>query len=314
MERNKALSTQQVAEILHVSKSTIYDLIRKGEIKSYKVGRKVRFTQDDVDDYISKSKTRHSSVNIEQNNLHRSDLLFSNPDASNSFIICGQDVILDILSNYLRLNGVPALRAYIGSYDSLISLYQDKVQVASAHLWDSDMNQYNIPYVRRMLPGIPTVIIHLACRMQGFYVAKGNPKNINTWSDLARGDVVMINREKGAGSRVLLDENLRLLGIRASQINGYFNETFAHLRVASAVSSGDVDVAIGNEKIARQVENIEFIPIQKERYELVIKKEAMNTPEIDIMLKIIRSAEFKKEFGNIGGYDTSEMGKIIAEI
>jgi putative molybdopterin biosynthesis protein len=150
--------------------------------------------------------------------------------------------------------------------------------------------------------------------MQGFYVAKGNPKNIRTWSDLTREDVMMINREKGAGSRVLLDENIRLLRISGSQINGYSNENSSHLTVASAVSNGEVDVAVGSEKIARQVDNIEFIPLKKERYDLVFKKEAYNTSEITTMMRIIRSAEFKKEFSNIGGYDTSDMGTIVAEL
>ncbi|MBP2664822.1 MAG: binding domain, excisionase family, partial [Firmicutes bacterium] len=282
MDNNKALSTEQVADILHVSKSTIYDLIKRGEITSYKVGRKVRFTEEDVDNYIAKSRNLQGASN--DKSLLQNDLMFGTNQSSKNFIICGQDVILDVLSNYLRLNGVSALRAYIGSYDSLISLYQGKVQVTAAHLWDGDTDQYNIPYVRRLLPGIPAVIIHLTCRMQGFYVAKGNPKNINTWSDFAREDVTMINREKGAGSRVLLDENLRLLGISGMQINGYINETSSHLTVASAVSSGEVDVAVGNEKIAKQVDNIEFIPIKKERYQLIIKKDDLNTYEVMTML------------------------------
>ncbi|WP_211289769.1 hypothetical protein SPSIL_046000 [Sporomusa silvacetica DSM 10669] len=307
MDDNKALSTQQVADILHVSKSTIYDLIKKGEITSYKVGRKVRFTQEDIDNYIAKSRTLQKDHVV-------SDVILDTTQSHKNFIICGQDLILDVLSNYLRLNGIPALRAYIGSYDSLVSLYQGKVQVTAAHLWDSDTDQYNIPYVRRLLPGIPAVVIHLTCRMQGFYVAKGNPKNIRTWSDFVRDDVTMINREKGAGSRILLDENLRLLEISGTKINGYANETSSHLTVASAVSSGDADVAVGNEKIARQVDNIEFIPIKKERYQLIIKKEDLNTHEVSTMLKIIRSATFKKEFGNIGGYDTTDIGKIVAEI
>ncbi|MGE5398156.1 MAG: substrate-binding domain-containing protein [Chitinophagales bacterium] len=312
MEQNKALSTQQVADILHVSKSTVYNLIHEGEINFYKVGRKVRFTQEDVDRYIDKSRNLQA-LDSRKNPLH-DDLVFGNAQSNQNFIICGQDLILDVLSNYMRLNGVPALRAYIGSYDSLISLYQDKTQVASAHLWDGETDQYNVPYVRRLIPGIPSVVIHLTCRMQGFYVARGNPKNIRTWSDLAREDVEMINREKGSGSRVLIDENIRLLGISGRQINGYLNETSSHLTVASAVSSGEVDMAVGSEKIARQVENIEFIPLKKERYDLIVKKDAFNTPEVSAMMKIIRSAAFKKEFSNIGGYDTSEMGTIVAEL
>jgi putative molybdopterin biosynthesis protein len=313
MEEKNALSTQEVADMLHVSKSTIYDLIKKGEISSYKVGRKVRFTESDVQDYISRAKKSQSVVNSASNNLADFNLLGSEKK-QDSFIICGQDLILDILSNHMRLHNIHALRAYIGSYDSLVSLYRNKINVASTHLWDSDTDQYNVPYVRRLLPGIPTVIIHLTCRMQGLYVLKGNPKGITTWADFGRDDITMINREYGAGSRVLLDENLKLLGIYGSAIKGYKKENQSHLAVASAVSSGDADVAVGNEKIARQVDNIDFIPLKKERYDLVVKKEDFQTLEIQTMLNIIRSVAFKNEFGNIGGYDTSDMGKIVAEI
>lgn len=311
MADRNALSTQEVAEMLKVSKSTIYDMIKKGEIKSYKVGRKVRFTEDDVNEYIANAKkiqNVHSQASVNPKFSLRPE------NKSNGFILCGQDLILDVLSNYMRLYGIPALRAYIGSYDSLISLYRRQINVATAHLWDSDTNTYNVPYVRRLLPGIPTVVIHLTCRMQGLYVAKENPKNILSWEDFSRQDIVMVNREQGAGSRVLLDENLRLLGIFGSSIKGYANEIQSHLAVASAVSSGKADVAVGNEKIARQVDNIDFIPMKKERYDIVIRREDIQTPEIQTMLNIIRSEAFKNEFASIGGYDTSEMGRIVAEI
>lgn len=313
MNEKNALSTQEVAGILHVSKSTIYDLIKRGEIRSYKVGRKVRFTEDDVNEYISRSRDIQSVMSTPDSNESGFNLMGGNKK-TDGFIICGQDLILDVLSNYMRLHDVPALRAYIGSYDSLISLYRNKVNVASVHLWDSDTNTYNTPYVRRLLPGIPTVVIHLTCRMQGLYVQKGNPKEITTWDHFSRDDITMINREQGAGSRVLLDENLRLLGIYGSSIKGYENETQSHLAVASAVSSGKADVAVGNEKIARQVDNIDFIPLQKERYDLVVRKEYLHTTEMQTLLKIIRSDAFKNEFEHIGGYDTSEMGKVVAEI
>lgn len=313
MEEKKALSTQEVADMLQVSKSMIYDLIKKGEISSYKVGRKVRFTENDVQAYIARSKKGQAVLHSPANNLSDFNLR-GFEQRQEGFIICGQDLILDILSNYMRLHGVPALRAYIGSYDSLVSLYKDKVNVASTHLWDSDSNQYNLPYVKRLLPGISTVIIHLTCRMQGLYVARDNPKGITAWRDFGRDDITMINRERGAGSRVLLDENLKLLGIYGSSIKGYKKESQSHLAVASAVSSGEADVAVGSEKIARQVDNIDFVPLKKERYDLVIKKEDLQTFEIQTMLNIIRSSAFQNEFANIGGYDTGDMGKIVAEI
>jgi putative molybdopterin biosynthesis protein len=313
MDKEKALSVQDVAEQLNVSKSMIYKLIKKGEINSYTVGRKVRFNDEDVQDYIARSKRGQTSSGGVANNPDSFGLL-KTESKGDGFIICGQDLILDILSNYMRLHDIPALRAYIGSYDSLISLYKNKVDVASVHLWDNDSNSYNIPYVKRLLPGIPSVVVNLTYRMQGLYVAKGNPKGIKNWEDFAREDITMINREHGSGSRVLLDENLKQLGLFGSTIKGYNKESQSHLAVASAVSSGDADVAVGNEKIARQVDNIEFIPMKKERYDLVFKKEDMQKREVQTMLKIIQSIAFQNEFSQIGGYDTSDMGKIITEL
>jgi putative molybdopterin biosynthesis protein len=312
IEKN-ALSTQEVADLLCVSKSTVYDLIRKGEIQFYKVGRKVRFTESDVKGYIALSKKRQAARIAPVSEAVQFEIL-SGEKTPAAFIICGQDIILDVLSNYMRLHDIPALRAYIGSYDGLVSLYRNKVNVTASHMWDSDSDTYNVPYVRRLLPGIPAVVVHLTCRMQGLYVAKGNPKGICDWKDFSRSDITMVNREQGAGSRVLLDENLKLLGIFGKSINGYQKEISSHLAVASAVSRGEADVAVGNEKIAQQVDNIEFIPMKKERYDLIFRKEDMVTPEINIMLNIIRSNAFKNEFDHIGGYDTSDMGKIVAEM
>lgn len=312
----RALTVEDVAASLHVSKSGVYALIKSGEVGFYKVGRKIRFTDEHVREYIERSSKavrvpeRVRPAVLEEGRYF--DLSTARRDGR-GFIICGQDLILDILSNFMRLHGVMALRAYIGSYDSLISLYQGKVSVATAHLWDSLGDNYNVPYVRALLPGIRSVIVNVTYRMQGLYVARGNPKNIRSWSDFGREDITMINREKGAGSRVLLDENLKLLGLYGSRIKGYDNENQSHLAVASAVGRGDADVAVGSEKIARQVENVDFVALKKERYDLVIKREQLDTPEVTTMLGILRSERFQNEFRSIGGYDVSDIGKVIAE-
>jgi len=307
VNNKSALSAQDVADMLNVSKNTIYNMIKKGDLKSYNVGRKVRFTESEVNAFINRSQT---SLDAQQT----ASALPVGVQTNNGFIICGQDIILDVLSSYMRSYGIPALRAFIGSYDGLMLLYKNKVSVASSHLWDSETDEYNIPYIKRLLPGTSAVVIQLTYRMQGLYVQKGNPKKIKNWEDFGRDDITMINREYGAGSRVLLDENLKLLGIAGSSIKGYAIEKQTHLDVASSVSGGKADVAIGIEKIARQVDNIDFIPMKKERYDLVVKKEHIKSHEVNTMMNIINSAAFKQEFVNIGGYDTSGIGKIIAEI
>lgn len=231
-------------------------------------------------------------------------------------IISGQDVILDILARSVekKLDGVNTFRSYIGSYNALYELYNGRVSIASSHLWDFETDEYNSTFVKKLLPGIPCVLINLAYRMQGFYVAKGNPKEIKTWEDLTRPNITLVNREKGAGTRVLLDGKLRLLNFNGNHIKGYDNEELSHLGVASTVSRGIADVGLGNEKAALQVNNIDFIPLHKERYDLVIKKEDLQNPVYQTIINIINSVEFKAELQGLGGYDLTDTGKIIAEV
>jgi len=317
MSDNTTLTPQEVADILKIAKNTVYELIKRGELNSYRVGRKVRVDAKDVDEYKNRTKsikTNNQSIAM-QSRVSTNPLAHEEMPRSNGFVICGQDIMLDILSRYLQLhpNGVQALRSYIGSYNGLYELYMGNVQIATAHLWDGDTEQYNTPFVRRMLPGVPAIIIHLACRLQGFYVAKGNPKGIKGWEDLRRKDITIINREKGSGTRVLLDEHLRKLGIESTTINGYNRESTSHLAIASTVARGGADIGIGNEKSGLQVKNIDFIPLQTERYELIIKKQDFEKAPYQAVLEILNSDEFKMELEGIGGYDLKDLGKIVAE-
>jgi len=323
MKANSGLSTQEVAETLNISKNTVYELIRRGDLPSYRIGRKVRIDEIDIETYKNKSRTsvkQHTSTNIEQSedsiiSKQNSKKFFPVTNYKNDFIICGQDILLDVLTRHLERHpkGLQALRCYIGSYNGLAELYRGNVTVATAHLWDGDTGEYNMSYIPKLLPGVLCVIVHLVCRMQGFYVEKGNPKKINTWKDLTRSDVLMINREKGCGVRVLIDEHLRKQKIASKSINGYEKEELSHLAVASTVARGDADVGVGDEKAALQVNNIDFIPLQKERYDLIIKKEDIDTPPVQAVLEILNSKEFQLELVGIGGYDISETGKIIVQ-
>ncbi len=316
MDDRDALTVDDVAAMLHIGKGTIYGLIRSGGIGHYKVGRKIRFTEADLRAYVEASKRAMRSpapagpVTLDETKYFD---LSADRRKDAGFVICGQDLVLDILSNLMRHHGVMALRAYIGSYDSLVSLYHDKVAVATSHLWDGASDEYNIPHVRALLPGIRCTIVNITYRTQGLYVAKGNPKSIRSWSDFGRTDIRMINREKGAGSRVLLDENLKLLGFYGSRVAGYDDENQSHLAVASAVGRGEADVAVGSEKIGHQVDNIDFVPMKRERYDLVVKTEQVDRAEIKTMLEILRSQKFQNEFRSIGGYDICDMGRIVHE-
>ena len=311
MTQNKSLSTQDVADILHVSKSTVYDLIRRGEIHSYKIGRKVRFTQDDVDAYIARCRHEHSTRPVKNVDTH-STLLTPEKDLKPELILSGQDVVLDILANYLQQAGIKTARTYLGSFEGLLSLYQDNIQVAACHLFDG--SDYNVSFVRSLMPGVPAVLINLSYRTQGFYVPKGNPKNIKDWSDLGRRDISVLNRRVGSSARILMDTQLKRLGIPASKVRGYDKIMKSHLTMAAAIAAGEADLAIGTERISRQIDGLDFIPLLEERFDLVIKKEMLETEAVQKLLGVLRDPVFRKEIASFSGNDYRDMGKIITEV
>ncbi|HBQ86224.1 MAG TPA: excisionase [Syntrophomonas sp.] len=320
MKGEYSLTPEEVAEILKIKKNTVYELIKRGDLAAYRIGRKYRIEMKDVEAYKERSREQTPLTNKGFPTLQLAPAInkgnevkaINNP----GLVICGQDILLDILSYNLENNpdGIRVYRKHVGSFPGLNAVYEGKADIASAHLWDSDTDTYNIPYVRRLLPGIPTVVVHLAKRMQGFYVKEGNPLKIKQWEDLTRSDIKFVNREPGSGTRVLLDEKLRKLGLSSLDINGYYNVENSHTAVAIAVARELGDVGLGNQKAAMQVEGIEFIPMQQERYELVIKEEDLNKPVVQMLLTILSSRSFKDEVEGLGGYELSECGQLVARI
>jgi putative molybdopterin biosynthesis protein len=312
MSEDVSYTPEEVAKILNISKYTVYELIKRDELAAYHIGRKVRVDGADIEAF------KRNSKNVTP--FAASALPPTSPSSYSSLdeglIICGQDIVLDILTRYLekRFPQVHFLRRYIGSVDGLMALYRGLANVVTAHLWDSDTNEYNTPFVRRLLPGHPACIINLVYRMEGFYVAKENPKHITTWTDLTKPEVRFVNRERGSGARVLLDEQLRISGINRKDILGYGDEEMTHLAIASKVARGEADVGLGIEKVAMQFINLDFIPLHKERYDLVIHQEDLERPHFQALLSILKSPSFRNEVMGIGGYDISRMGEIIAEV
>lgn len=323
MNLKSSLTPLEVSELLKITKNTVYELIKRGELPSYKIGKKIRIDMHDVEEYINNQKSNskpsinrniiNNSLNNNISNITTNNISLNNPTNS-EIIISGQDILLDVLARYIEeiLPDYTVLRSYKGSYNGLYDLYNNRVSIASCHLWDGDNDSYNFDYVKRLLPGTPCILVNLAYRLQGFYVAKGNPLNINSFEDLTNKNIKFINREKGSGVRVLLDEKLRLLNIDPNSINGYYNEENSHLAVASTVGRGDANVGLGNKKASMQVETIDFIPLQTERYDLIIKKSDLNNPIYQNILSILSSEKFKNELYGIGGYDLKDLGKIMA--
>lgn len=311
---NVSYTPEEVAKILKISRFTVYELIKRGDLVAFRVGeRKMRIEAADLEHYKNKTKIAAPAQPSLPEAEPAGRPLFSNQDG---LIICGQDVVLDIMTRHLekQMPYVRFLRYYAGSIDGLTALYRGSANVVTTHLWDGDNDEYNVPYVRRLLPGQRAVIVNLVYRMEGFYVAPGNPKSIYDWPDLIRPDIRFVNRERGSGARVLLDEKIRQIDIDPFLISGYEHEVMSHLAVASNVARGGADVGLGVEKAAMQVSNLDFIPLQKERYDMVFFRRDLDKPHFQALLRTLKSPEFRNEVSGISGYDISKMGEIIAEV
>ncbi|MED4604141.1 helix-turn-helix transcriptional regulator [Paenibacillus validus] len=313
MSHELSYTTEDIAKILKISKLTVYDLIKKGELPAYRVGRQMRVDADDLERYKARAKGGNLRPAVPQPETVRLDTIRETAGVR-PLVITGQDVSLDILTKHIekRTKSYRPLRSHVGSLDSLIAMYQGQADIVSTHLLDGDTGTYNVPYVRKLLTGHAYVVLNLVVRGAGLYVRRGNPKQILGWADLARDDIRIVNREKGAGARVLLDEQLRLHALSSRDVNGYDDEESNHLGVAGKVASGEADAGVGIERAASMV-GVDFIPLIQERYDLVMLKHPHNEEWIGLITEIVRSDAFKKELRSIQGYDLTHTGTVMYE-
>ncbi len=231
-------------------------------------------------------------------------------------IICSgsHDLTLDILGDLLSQHypGFSLSSAHVGSTGGIMSLRRGEAHLAGIHLLHEETGQYNIPFLQQFLPNVPLVLVTLVEREQGLMVRPGNPKGISRIADLTRGDVSFINRQRGAGTRLLLDACLRKDGIAPEAINGYQREEYTHLAVAAAVSAGSADVALGVFAAAQALE-LDFIPLAKERYDLAIPAKFFAEDKLQKLLGLIRSDQYKFAVKELGGYHTEKTGEIVRQ-
>lgn len=228
------------------------------------------------------------------------------------FAIGSHDLTLDLLAQALNVRGRRLVSSNVGSLGGLIALQRGEAHLAGSHLLDAKTGVYNISYIKDHLPNTPLRMISWVGRLQGLLVKKGNPLKINSLSDLLRPEVRYINRQRGAGTRVLLDYELDKLGITPEQVNGYDREEFTHLNVAAAVQSDRADCGLGIAGAAQALD-LEFIPLFTEEYDLIIPLQSFENCFIDPVLDLTQDREFKKMVSSIPGYDVQNMGKVLYE-
>ncbi len=223
-------------------------------------------------------------------------------------LVCSgsHDLSLDILAEIFQ-EEYPGSRfssTHVGSLGGIMALKRKEAHLAGCHLLDESSGVYNLPFLKKLLPEEDLVVVKLVKREQGLIVPQGNPKNITGLQDLIRPDIQFVNRQKGAGTRILLDYTLKKMKISAEKISGYNKEEFNHLAVAAAVKGSSADCGLGLLAAARAFD-LDFVSLAWEEYSLVILKEHFYSEPVQNLMKVIKSNEFKERVEKLGGYVVS---------
>jgi putative molybdopterin biosynthesis protein len=227
--------------------------------------------------------------------------------------IGSHDLTLDLIAQRLATRGTRLSSASVGSVGGLVALGRGEAHLAGSHLLDPQTGEYNLSYIRKHLPETSVMVVGLVRRWQGLILSSGNPKEIQNLQDLARKDVTFVNRQRGAGTRVLLDYQLSQLDLEPSMIRGYEREEFTHLAVAAAVAAGRVDCGLGIQAAAVALE-LDFVPLFSERYDLVIPSEHFESELLAPLLDILASDEFADEVNELAGYELERPGEVLAKL
>jgi putative molybdopterin biosynthesis protein len=222
------------------------------------------------------------------------------------------DLALELLGVFLRrrMEDVFLSSANVGSMGGIMAIRNNEAHIAGVHMLDDRTGRYNVSFVEKFSPQGSWQLVHLAMRQQGFMVISGNPKGIEGLTDLIKPDITFINRQRGSGTRMLLDYQLGQAGINCGQITGYEKEVGTHMAVAATVKAGAADAGLGVQAAAVAL-GLDFIPVAQEQYDLLLNFAADDERQ-GVIIDILQSDEFRREVEGLGGYDLSDAGKIVA--
>jgi putative molybdopterin biosynthesis protein len=232
-----------------------------------------------------------------------------------NLILAGCDTALGLLAERAERATAGSRNLWLeaSSGAALAALESGTVHAAGAHLMDDESGEYNVPFVRRAFSGRPMVVVTVAQIEEGLAVASGNPRRIRGVADLARKGIRLINRDKSAGARRLLDRMLALAQVRGKSIDGYERVAPGHLEAARFVATGAADAAMVTCAAALAL-GLHFIPLATERFDLVLPKESLSDGRVGRLLDTLSSREFRRELASIGGYSTQRSGAVAAEL
>ena len=243
----------------------------------------------------------------------RARLLVPEEELARTLVVVGShDNTLDLLAN--ELMGLPhpvrLASTHVGSMGGLSALRDGLTPLAGCHLFDPETGDFNFPFIAKHLPSRNLQVVNLAIRHQGLMVAPGNPKGIRGVADLARPDVAFVNRQRGAGTRILLDWHLGQAGISPDQVQGYAKEEFTHMAVAVNVLTGAADTGLGIHAAARAL-GLDFVPLARERYDLILAADLVDE-RTEAVLALLRDPVFQAKVADLGGYETGLAGQVMA--
>jgi putative molybdopterin biosynthesis protein len=256
------------------------------------------------------------SEGVGQDETVEAELLVDEEEVRNTIVVIGShDITIDLIGDEIRRKGhnIRVSSGNVGSLGGLMALRKGTCHLAGSHLLDTETGEYNISYIKRYLKGLKVSVFHLVLRDQGLILAKGNPKVIKSLEDLTRKEITFVNRQAGSGTRVLFDFRLGKLGIGPGSIKGYEHEEFTHMAVAVDVLSGAADCGVGIYAAARALD-LDFIPLEREQYDLISPSALVESPPMRLLLETIRSQEFKDRVIALGGYDPSKSGEFWVEL
>ncbi len=283
------LSAKELAAYLKINEKKVYKLVQESMIPHIKIGGKIAFTKELIDRWI-----------------------LENTQRENKILIAGSDDMLlkRIIDIYNSQEQSKIFYAPIGSMNGLKLLKESSATMSCVHILDIEKKEYNPSYVFRYLSRDDYIVIRLFSRQQGIYLKKGNPKHITSLKDLTRDDVFFINRNKGSGTRLLLDFLLMENGIEKEKIKGYEIEETSHLLSGLRVFTGKADAGFGIRHIAYTLE-LDFLPLFEEKFDLVIPKENYYGQNVKIFLSYFEQPNFMENIKDFTGYSIEDTGKVI---
>jgi excisionase family DNA binding protein len=296
------MNTKEVAQYLDIHEKQVYLLIKAGKIPCTRVTGKWIFPVCLIDEWIQNSAKDSLKQAREKIDSIEGTLLAAGSN----------DPVLDMLLTAIKKD-YPTFTIFssnTGSVNGLEALNTGLIDIAFSHLYDAASGDYNIPYLKQYCPNQAPVVVNLFYRQIGFLVAKSKSKIFKDWNSLTNKDIRFVNRQKGSGIRVMLDQELKERGIPCNDISGYETEVYTHLEVGLSLISSEADVGIASAAVAR-ILDLDFHPLADERFDMILEKNTFFQPALQAFIETLQSEKFKNRVEKIGNYNFTHSGKIL---